>query len=688
MSSDQRTSTRAGRVALTLAALLTATPALLMAWPDSRPLIREGERAADEAAARQAAGARAAGGATPGYIADVRCRTCHGDIWDSYQSVGMARAFGRPDDIEPIEDFNAPPLEHAPSRRVYEMLRRGNDIVFRRYQRDAAGVEINTFEAVVDWILGSGHTSRTYLLQNSNGEIYQLPVVWYTQEGGWGMAPGYDNPRHQGLTRIVRQECMFCHNAYPELEAGADAHYEPDVFPPDLPRGIGCQRCHGPGAAHVAAAGDEAATLRDIRDAVVNPGRLDPARRDDVCNQCHLQPSVVVPGLRHLDRPIFSFRAGQQLHDYLVGLDVVEEGLPASERFEINHHSYRLRQSACYLESGGAVACIDCHDPHAKPPAPERTARVDAACAACHPNASEEHRLLSMPLPETAGAELADCASCHMPRRRTQDVVHTVMTDHRIARGPFPDDLTVPRAEREHVVTDILVPGDAESPDEVPDDLYRAIAAMRFSRSPDAVRAARDIFQRRPDLALRPELAVPVWLAIAEDELAVGAHAAALQALDRVRSFDPSNVQALAWTGVALIASDRTAEALAPLREAIARDPGRSEVRHNLALALLRLRRDAEAAAELERVVVERPQFAGGWYYLGLVRERLSLAGAEEAYRGALSADPTHGRAYASLGRLLVAEGRRDEAERWLRHGLEHALDPAIVRETLESLGS
>src|SRR5207248_478448 len=41
----------------------------------------------------------------------------------------------------------------------------------------------------------------------------------------------------------------------------------------------------------------------------------------------------------------------------------------------------------------------------------------------------------------------ADCVSCHMPKRRTDDVVHVVMTDHLIQRQKPAGDLLAPKAE-------------------------------------------------------------------------------------------------------------------------------------------------------------------------------------------------------------------------------------------------
>ena len=42
----------------------------------------------------------------------------------------------------------------------------------------------------------------------------------------------------------------------------------------------------------------------------------------------------------------------------------------------------------------------------------------------------------------------SDCVSCHMPKRRTEDVVHVVMTDHQIQRRIPARDLLAPLREK------------------------------------------------------------------------------------------------------------------------------------------------------------------------------------------------------------------------------------------------
>ena len=63
-------------------------------------------------------------------------------------------------------------------------------------------------------------------------------------------------------------ECMFCHNSYPERITGA----EDAAFTGKMPEGIDCQRCHGPGQAHLRRC-KMPASLRRKRRSIVNPAR-------------------------------------------------------------------------------------------------------------------------------------------------------------------------------------------------------------------------------------------------------------------------------------------------------------------------------------------------------------------------------------------------------------------------------
>jgi hypothetical protein len=230
------------------------------------------------------------------YLDAQVCEGCHQEIYRAYQQSGMARSLYRPAASNIIEDYTANNhFFHAPSNRHYRMLHRDGRFYQRRYQLDSHGRETNAFEQEVSYVIGSGNHARTYLNLSEGGVLTQLPVSWYPQEKRWAMSPGYDRPRHDDFSRKVTHNCMFCHNAYPPLPEKSDRYGHENTFPKELPLGIDCQRCHGPGSRHVELASGKASQPEEVRRAIVNPARLDARLQMDICMQCHLLELESVP---------------------------------------------------------------------------------------------------------------------------------------------------------------------------------------------------------------------------------------------------------------------------------------------------------------------------------------------------------------------------------------------------------
>jgi len=590
----------------------------------------------------------AVGAIANGYADDAQCASCHGKIAHTYHDVGMSKSFYRPRADDVIEDFAKLPFRHAKSGDVMELRWRNGRLIFKRWQVDAAGKPVNVFEQPVDWILGSGHHARTYLYQTPNGELYQLPLAWYSQTKEWAMAPGYDRRDHEGVLRRARHECLFCHNAYPALAENArDGYWRNQGVPATLPEGIGCQRCHGPGEEHVRRAlADDAS----VKTSIVNPVRLDARLRNDVCYECHMQPSVVVPGIRRFGRDINSFRPGQPLPDYLLHVEVTDAGIARADRFEINHHPYRLEQSRCFRESGGKLSCLTCHDPHRK------AMNVREVCLGCHTAA---HRATE------------ECVACHMPKRRTQDVVHVVMTDHRIGRTSAPDLLS-PREEREPVIENVELLDPRRAPPDA--ELYRVVAAVRTG-SRSAARRLEQLLDAKPSADIEPYFDLAA--AQLRDHRDAGVEKTARLILARA----PDHPLALEWLGLARGNLGFPDEGIELLRKAAKLDPARVETQYNLGLRLEARGNREEAIAAFDRALAGRPNFVLAWLHLGAVRGHADDAVA--AYRRALAIDPTSARAYVALARALRARGEEAEATRVLRHGVTVAIKPESVRAEL-----
>ena len=230
------------------------------------------------------------------------------------------------------------------------------------------------------------------------------------------MNPGYDWKHHSDFRRKITMECVFCHNGYPNSKSDSDRADMEAVFPSGVPEGIDCQRCHGPGAAHV----------RDPQAAnIVNPAKLSRERNLEVCMQCHLETtSAPLPyAVRRFGRGVFSYKPGEPLSDYAIHFDH-SPGTGHDDKFEIAGSAYRLHKSLCFQQSG-TMTCTTCHNPHNVPRGEEAKSHYVSVCKSCHEG-------IGKLVAERRHTASDDCLGCHMPKRRTDDVVHAIMTDHYI----------------------------------------------------------------------------------------------------------------------------------------------------------------------------------------------------------------------------------------------------------------
>ncbi|MBI2686778.1 MAG: tetratricopeptide repeat protein [Acidobacteria bacterium] len=600
------------------------------------------------------------------YAAPETCAACHRSIWQTYRQTGMGRSFSRPSPANTVGNETANnTFYHKPSDSYFTMLRRDDKYYQRRHQIDPAGRQINVIEKQIDYIMGSGGHARAFLHRTARNTLVELPLAWYAEKGGyWGMNPGYDRPDHEGFRRKISYDCMFCHNGYPKIPSGHDQSFAEPVYLASLPEGIDCQRCHGPGRDHVRLA-ENGAKLESIRKAIVNPARLSAERREEVCIQCHLETtSFALPNsIQRYGKGPFTYRPGEPLSDYWLFFDHAA-GTGHDDKFELVNAVYRIRRSKCFLQSNNTLHCTTCHNPHDVPRGAQATPHYDAACRQCH-NSSFDRIVAAGKHTRSAG-----CAECHMPKRRTEDVVHAVATDHFIQRRKPAGDLLADIAER-HESGDKAYRGEVVLyyPEKLPppdNDLYPAVAqVVEKSNLTDGISRLSDAIERHA-----PQRA-EFYYELAEAWRNSGQLAKALPLYREAVQRNPKSTPGLQKLGSALRRSGQLTEAVDALKRSVAAAPDNASNWHELGLAYRAQGNMPEALAALQKAAALDPDMPELHSNLGIV---WSAAGdrtrAEAAFREAIRIQPDYVDAHNNLGNLLSAAGDFNQA----RHHFEVAL--------------
>jgi predicted CXXCH cytochrome family protein len=649
---------------------------------------------------------------TEGYVDSKACAACHAKISETYRRTGMGRSLYQPSEANRVEDFTKTYF-HSPSATYYEMVQHDGKYFQRQYQLDFDGQPTNVSEMQVDYIVGSGNHSRTYLHRTSRNTLIELPLAWYAEKGGyWAMNPGYDRPDHQSRRRLIGYDCMFCHNAYPEIPAGSDRRSDPVFLRVD--EGIDCQRCHGPGAKHIALARQPNTTPAKMRASILNPARLAPDRQMEVCLQCHLETtSFPLPNsLVRYDRAPFSYRPGEPLAGFMLHFDQAP-GHDQSERFEIAGAGYRLERSACFQKSHDTLRCTTCHNPHDVPRGEAATRHYTAVCRECHSAAFNRLVASGQHTSET------DCVGCHMPKRRTDDVVHVVMTDHYIQRQKPSRDLVAEITER---------PGDAnpyrgevvlyypKTLSRPEDELYLAVAQVEqqsnLAQGVDRLAAAIEKhLPGQPDFYLqladawrqsgKPERAIPVYEEVlrrdpksiaalqnlALSQISMHQPARATGTLERALDLIPDDAVTWDLLGSSYVDQNRLSDAVNAFQKAIQLDPDLPEAYNSLGGILLQKNDMARSEAALRQAILLDPNYAQAHNNLAnLLAATGRLKEARFHFEAALRVNSNNSAARYDYAVALARAARRDEAEQQLEAGLQLDPNSADLHEFLGTL--
>lgn len=322
------------------------------------------------------------------YAGERVCASCHRDIARRQSTTAMARTWqGAATTVLPPA-YNESVSEGANPAFHYQIRRQDSRLVFSTTALGSPRIDLPV-EAVVG---GARHGLSFFAsLSELNGiplarrVLIEARFVYNTPNRKLALSPGFssDAPAsfESAFGRVLSPDfetkCLTCHGRPGTAGAGSLG-------------GVHCESCHGPALSHV-----EAVSQGHPRQGVLNPASLSPDKSLEVCAPCHSG---------------FSPLADPMPDDLLVSNQV-----------------NALRNSECFLQSGGSIRCTSCHDPH------DDAANVPAAsvstCLRCHSPAAQPRAALC-PVNASSG-----CVGCHMPA--VQKGVFR-MTDHWIRAHASP----------------------------------------------------------------------------------------------------------------------------------------------------------------------------------------------------------------------------------------------------------
>ena len=483
----------------------------------------------------------------------------------------MASSSGRAGVASQAETFGNSRFSDARSSYTYSVSPTRDSFLLTIGKTGSANQEITRRLA---YFIGSGAVARSYLI-DVDGFLYEAPAAYYSASRKWSFAPGYERYSYPFLARAVPPGCLECHASGVMPVAGTQNGYE---RPPFLEGGVGCERCHGPGLAHI-----RSAKAADI----VNPAKLDSSRRDSVCDQCHLSGDVRIQRAG----AAAEFQAGETFSDWAA----VFARDTGSAQMTVTSHAANLAQSACKRASGNRLWCGSCHDAHSTPSNPAEWFR--AKCLACHSESACKEKSA------TRAAVADSCITCHMPRRPVTDAQHVVYTDHSIRRRPAILQNKPNHADDQAGAPLVVLNMDTADPRDL--GLAYAVLAAR-EQSPAyrerAFELLRGILQNKPNDA-------QVLSYLADLYRSRSDHGEAIRLYQRLLRAAPGESSAPAALGAYAMERGDYDEAIRLWTRALRISPALLLVRANLAVALIRTGRRDEARTILEKALEFNPEF-------------------------------------------------------------------------------
>jgi predicted CXXCH cytochrome family protein len=312
------------------------------------------------------------------YVGSASCQRCHAEAYKGWQQTRMSKV---------VQD----PKEHP-------------EAVLGDFAHPNPLVNFNLSQ--VAFVYGSRWKQRYFT--KVGDDYFVLPAQWDIAKKRWlpfHVEKGTDWwVPHYGESNMERPTgplCDGCHSVSYNIDTKQVAEWN-----------VGCEKCHGPGSAHVA---------KPTKTNIINPAQLDYVAANDTCIQCHSQGQPVSNPIKgkYYDWPV-GYTVGLRLADYWK----LEELKPGTTNFyqfaDMSAHKNRMQgndfvQSNMYHRE---IRCSDCHDVHSNQNVASLRVKGNALCLSCHTkdNPAGLKGTVSEHTHHAQGSAGSECVSCHMPK--------------------------------------------------------------------------------------------------------------------------------------------------------------------------------------------------------------------------------------------------------------------------------
>jgi Cytochrome c554 and c-prime len=341
-----------------------------------------------------------------------RCGECHPRAYREQQGESrhaQTLRFGQ--DLKDIPLPEAPVPDPVIKSISHGFKRKGMDEI-----EIESRIENRTFRAIVEYAVGSGRHGITMIARDEQGIARELRVSYYGRDHGWGLTKGIDFAPPDagdhiglGLGPKALNLCLSCHTTWSRSVAPGQSSAR---SPERADRGIGCERCHGPGLNHAKATETGYAEL-----AIALGSRTPSQVRLNSCVECHAADGSVPPS-----DPEFTRAQGTT-----------------------------FLFSRCYTTARDRFGCTTCHDPHRA--VDTEIKHYELKCLDCHAGKKTALPVVSDRSTKGQDAQTGrecpvnakeNCVSCHMPKvedptRRSRFTDHHIRVHRDLAPAKPPE---------------------------------------------------------------------------------------------------------------------------------------------------------------------------------------------------------------------------------------------------------